>query len=76
MADEADHADDIIRAATEAAIARARTPGSQFPHLRPTGFCHWCGDPVSGDRLHCAPIENDCAAVHLRYINFRKGELR
>ncbi len=73
MADDADQATPIIEAATEAAIARARV--SQFPHLKPNGFCVWCGDPVSPGRLHCTPVENDCEAVHLRYLKFRKGEL-
>lgn len=75
MADEADEADRIIEAATEAAIQRARIRKDYFPGLQPTGFCAWCGDPVAHGRLHCAPVENDCEAVHLRYLRFRQGEM-
>ncbi len=58
MADEADHAHEMEQLALEQALAR-RMPG---PKLTPTGFCHFCREPlkpikdkngVRHDRIFC-----------------------
>lgn len=71
MADIADQSDPHIEAALEAALQAAKI--GPLTHLPVTGFCAWCGDPVAHGRVHCAPVTNDCEAVHLKHINFRRG---
>lgn len=72
MADIADQSDAHIEAAREAALRAVKR--GPFHGYTPTGFCAWCGDPVLPGRIHCRPLDNDCEAVHLKFIRFRHGE--
>lgn len=74
MADLADQADASITAATEAAVQAARK--GPWGHVKPSGWCIWCGDPVAGGRVHCRPIDNDCEADHLQQLRFEHGDRR
>lgn len=49
MADEADQANDLAEISLALAL-RARNDG---PRLSPTGVCHYCEEPVEGDRKFC-----------------------
>lgn len=72
MADYADQSDRKIEAEVADGVAkiRAGVTGS-FAKLSPTGFCHWCYEPVPEGRLHCCPAEDSCAEDHQRYLRFR-----
>lgn len=72
MPDPADQSDHKIEAQIEDGIRAAREGRTgPFKNMRPTGFCHWCGDPIAADRLHCPPVEDSCAEDHEKYIKFR-----
>lgn len=74
MADDADNAAPIIEAATEAAVSAARL--GPFSHLKPNGWCRWCGEPVMVGRVHCRPIDDSCEEDHLKHLQFRGGRTR
>ena len=73
MADIADKADDIIQAELEAGV-KAAVEGRVGPlaHLRPNGFCAWCGEPVPPGRTHCAPSVDSCSADHIQKLRFSR----
>lgn len=74
MADPADMADAAVNDHLEGALHNARNRRSSVFHgFSPNRVCHWCRDPVSGDRLHCPPVENDCEAMHEKFIRFNRG---
>lgn len=72
MADEADLANDVAQEALDRNIEAAKRGATgSFAKLSPTGFCHWCYEPVPEGRLHCCPAEDSCAEDHQRYLRFR-----
>lgn len=74
MPDYADQSDHKIEAQVEDGVRAAREGRTgPFKNMRPKGWCHWCGDPVSEGRLHCPPAVDSCAHDHERYIKFRTG---
>lgn len=41
----------------ERALREATYRASRTPHLKPTGVCHWCDEPVEENRIFC---DRDC----------------
>ena len=75
MADHADLADEAIELRNQAAIQAARKGrAGPFAGLRPTGFCHWCSEPIAGDRIHCRPTDDSCAEDHEKHLRFQAGQ--
>ena len=71
MADEVDIANDLAAAEAEAAVkAAVEGRAGPFAHLRPTGRCAWCDEPVPPGRTHCAPSVDSCHEDHMKRMRF------
>ena len=52
--DDIDRAAEYQRRLTEAAVSQRKRESG----LQATGHCHWCDEPVTGERRFC---DSDCA---------------
>lgn len=51
--DEADRADAEITAGLSEGLWMAQQQAKRSPAFRPNGRCHFCDEPVTGEKLFC-----------------------